>query len=233
MDELIAEGRVVQAKPGGVPREKRYLDEMPGVSLQNDWNDILPASGKESLGYSTQKPLVLLERIIQASSKPWRCRARSVLWMRHNGSRGAEARPTLGRDRRDPYRDPDHSRSPKKVLSMGAADCSGSGQKTSRGLVNSLVATSTSFNGGPPLSSVAKLAEATRKELTRVSTANSTSREGTTNMVRAIISVKGGDNLSPSMVRDLAGTREQEGADMGIFICLKEPSLQMRSAAAA
>ena len=41
---------------------------MPGVSLQNDWNDIKPAGGKESLGYPTQKPLALLERIISASS---------------------------------------------------------------------------------------------------------------------------------------------------------------------
>lgn len=41
---------------------------MPGVGLQNDWSDIKPASGNESLGYPTQKPLALLERIIEASS---------------------------------------------------------------------------------------------------------------------------------------------------------------------
>ena len=68
MQKLIAEGRVVQTRPGAVPAQKRYLDEMPGVSLQNDWNDIKPAAGKESLGYPTQKPLALLERIISASS---------------------------------------------------------------------------------------------------------------------------------------------------------------------
>ena len=68
MQKLIAEGRVVQTRPGAVPAQKRYLDEMPGVSLQNDWNDIKSAAGKESLGYPTQKPLALLERIISASS---------------------------------------------------------------------------------------------------------------------------------------------------------------------
>jgi adenine specific DNA methylase Mod len=68
MQALIAEGRVVQTKPGSVPRHKRYLDEMPGVALQNDWRDILPSSGQENLGYPTQKPLSLLERIVQASS---------------------------------------------------------------------------------------------------------------------------------------------------------------------
>jgi hypothetical protein len=68
MQQLISEGRVVQTKPGAVPAYKRYLDEMPGVPLQNDWNDIKPVSGNEYLGYPTQKPLALLERIIQASS---------------------------------------------------------------------------------------------------------------------------------------------------------------------
>ena len=53
-----------------MPRYKRYLDEMPGVSLQDMWTDIPPALGKQDLGYPTQKPLALLERIIQASSNP-------------------------------------------------------------------------------------------------------------------------------------------------------------------
>jgi DNA modification methylase len=70
MDRLIAEGRVFQAKPGNVPRQKRYLDEMPGVALQNDWGDIKPAAKKERVGYPTQKPLALLERILSASSNP-------------------------------------------------------------------------------------------------------------------------------------------------------------------
>lgn len=67
MHKLIAEGRIIQTRPGGVPAYKRYLDEMPGVLLQNDWDDIPPATGNESLGYPTQKPLALLERIINSS----------------------------------------------------------------------------------------------------------------------------------------------------------------------
>ena len=70
MAKLIEEGRIVQVKPGAVPSYKRYLDEMPGVALQNDWTDISPPSGKEFLGYPTQKPLALLERIIATSSNP-------------------------------------------------------------------------------------------------------------------------------------------------------------------
>ena len=70
MERLITEGRVVQTKPGTVPRYKRYLDEMPGVPIQNIWNDVAPLSSqaKERLGYPTQKPEALLERIIYTSS---------------------------------------------------------------------------------------------------------------------------------------------------------------------
>lgn len=54
------------------PRLKRYLNEQQGPTIGNIWTDINPISAhaKERLGYPTQKPLELLERIIQASSKP-------------------------------------------------------------------------------------------------------------------------------------------------------------------
>ena len=70
MQLLIDAGRVVQIKPGAVPRYKRYLDEMPGVPLQDIWNDIgpIPSQAAERLGYPTQKPVALLERIVQSSS---------------------------------------------------------------------------------------------------------------------------------------------------------------------
>ncbi|MDQ3023709.1 MAG: site-specific DNA-methyltransferase [bacterium] len=69
MEKFELEGRLVYAKTG-MPSYKRYLDEMPGMPLQNDWQDIKPISRKEYLGYDTQKPLALLERIIAASSNP-------------------------------------------------------------------------------------------------------------------------------------------------------------------
>ena len=72
MDALIREGRIVQRRPGAVPAYKRYLDEMPGVPLQDFWSDIGPIASQasERLGYPTQKPQALLERIIQSSSNP-------------------------------------------------------------------------------------------------------------------------------------------------------------------
>ncbi len=70
MQELVEAGRVIQIRPGVVPRYKRYLDEMPGVPIQDSWNDIAPiaSQSRERVGYPTQKPLALLERIIKASS---------------------------------------------------------------------------------------------------------------------------------------------------------------------
>ncbi len=70
MREFAAQGRLVYAR-SGMPNYKRYLDEMPGVPLQDWWGDITPAlSRKERVGYPTQKPIALLERILSASSNP-------------------------------------------------------------------------------------------------------------------------------------------------------------------
>jgi len=70
MHQLIAQGLVVQTNPGTVPQRKLYLDEGKGVAIQTLWDDIeaLGSSARERLGYPTQKPLALMERIIKASS---------------------------------------------------------------------------------------------------------------------------------------------------------------------
>jgi DNA modification methylase len=62
-------GRLVYTK-SGMPRYKRYLDEMPGTPVTSIWTDIPPinSQAQERLGYPTQKPEALLERIIAASS---------------------------------------------------------------------------------------------------------------------------------------------------------------------
>ena len=72
MQKTYDEGRVVQSKPGPVPRQKRYLDESRGTSADTIWIDAnaVQSQSKERTGYPTQKPLALLERIIKASSNP-------------------------------------------------------------------------------------------------------------------------------------------------------------------
>lgn len=71
MAKLDAEGRVwYPSDKAKRPRLKRYLDEMAGRLLSNVWTDISPINSQaaERLGYPTQKPIALLERIINASS---------------------------------------------------------------------------------------------------------------------------------------------------------------------
>jgi site-specific DNA-methyltransferase (adenine-specific) len=72
MQAAYEAGLVIQPRPGAVPRLKRYLDEQRGKPLGDVWTDIPPINSQaaERLGYPTQKPLALLERIIQASSNP-------------------------------------------------------------------------------------------------------------------------------------------------------------------
>ncbi|MBS0181608.1 MAG: site-specific DNA-methyltransferase [Nitrospira sp.] len=70
MEELYKAGRVVQTKPGTVPQYKRYLAEMPGVPIQDLWTDLSSINSQaiEAVGYATQKPETLLERVLELSS---------------------------------------------------------------------------------------------------------------------------------------------------------------------
>ena len=70
MRKLDAEGRIYTNSK--IPQLKRYLDELPGQAVGDIWTDIPPinSQAKERTGYPTQKPLKLLDRIIQASSNP-------------------------------------------------------------------------------------------------------------------------------------------------------------------
>ena len=71
MEQWDVEGRLHFPKsPTGRIQRKRFLDELKGKPVQNLWDDIkmVSSQAKERIGYPTQKPLALLDRIIQASS---------------------------------------------------------------------------------------------------------------------------------------------------------------------
>lgn len=71
MDDLEQQGRIHwPKKDGGMPRLKMYPEDLPGAPIQDIWADIptMHNLSSERLGYPTQKPLALLERIISASS---------------------------------------------------------------------------------------------------------------------------------------------------------------------
>lgn len=70
LDLLDSMGRIYWPPRGRIPSYKRYLDEMPGTAIDTIWTDIgnIQSASKERVGYPTQKPLKLLDRIIRASS---------------------------------------------------------------------------------------------------------------------------------------------------------------------
>ena len=63
------EGRLYHGRTG-MPRLMQFADEMPGIPLQDLWDDISPALGNQRTGFKTQKPVDLLKRIIEVSSNP-------------------------------------------------------------------------------------------------------------------------------------------------------------------
>jgi site-specific DNA-methyltransferase (adenine-specific) len=73
MKDLDAQGLLeFPRRPDGRIQIRRYLDERSGVALGDIWEDIPPINSRaqERLGYPTQKPVALLERIVSASSNP-------------------------------------------------------------------------------------------------------------------------------------------------------------------
>ncbi len=69
INEALEKGSIVFTQ-SGKPRVKRFLDESKGKPVEDIWIDIFPINSQanESIGYPTQKPETLLERIINASS---------------------------------------------------------------------------------------------------------------------------------------------------------------------
>ena len=73
MEELESEGRLVYSASGQA-YQKRYLDESRGVPLQDLWDDVKMIRGihtsSEGVGYATQKPQALLDRVVKLASNP-------------------------------------------------------------------------------------------------------------------------------------------------------------------
>lgn len=72
LDELDAEGRIYWPPRGKMPQYKRYRDDLKGKAVADLWLDVdrINPVGSERVGYPTQKPEALLERIVLASSNP-------------------------------------------------------------------------------------------------------------------------------------------------------------------
>jgi adenine specific DNA methylase Mod len=69
LNEYDRQGLVYYPPRGKTPQLKYYLEQSPGVPLNEVWDDILNVQSKETIGYPTQKPEALLERIIKMASE--------------------------------------------------------------------------------------------------------------------------------------------------------------------
>ncbi len=232
--ELLYKNEYIIFSKNGIPRFKQYLNEMKGVPSQEIWYDINPISArsKERLGYPTQKPLALLERIIQASSNEG-----DVVLDPFCGCGTAVAaaekfsRKWLGIDitilaiNLIEKRMNDHFPDVKFEIKGIPTDIDSARKMAStrqgKFLFEQWFVTAL---GGQPFKS---------------SGGGDTGIDGFMNFRdlnnephTIIVSVKGG-SYNPSMVRDLARVVERENAAMGLLLALNEPTKGMLSEAAS
>jgi DNA modification methylase len=233
MQRLLSEGRVYQSAPGNVPRQKQYLDESEGVAVQALWDDIpgLTSKSAERLGYPTQKPRPLLERILAASSKE----GDVVLDPFCGCGTTIDAAEKL------------HRRWIGIDITYLAVDLI---EKRLRHTYGDEIEDTYTIHGVPAdLDGAAALFAENPFDFERwaVSLIDAQPNEkqvgdkGIDGRVRfhadegrigqALVSVKGGKQLNPGMVRDLVGTVKQENAEMGILITLTAQTGGMREVA--
>ncbi|HZF95642.1 MAG TPA: DNA methyltransferase [Allosphingosinicella sp.] len=230
LDLFDREGLVEMTGGGtGWPHVRRYLDRMPGQALQDMVTDIPPLSKRhaERLGYPTQKPLALLERIIAASSRP----GDVILDPFCGCGTTVEAAEKTGRqwigidvthyavtlvETRLRKRFPDAS----YEVSGRPADLEGARDLATRDKYQ--------FQWWAAWRLGAQSYES-KKGGDRGIDANIFFANGPYGLGRIIVSVKGGEKLNPGMVRDLAGTVNREDAEMGLLVTLAEPTRGMRA----
>lgn len=223
MQQAYEAGLVVQTAPGRVPRVKRYLDQQRGKPIGDVWTDIPPINSRaaERLGYPTQKPLALLERIIEVCSNP----GDVVLDPFCGCGTTVDAAQRLGRK----WIGIDITHLAIDVIAKRLLHTYG------RDVFNSIELT-----GIPKdLGSARALFERSPLEFERwaVSMVNAEPNQkqvgdkgvdgvarfplGGKGMIgKLLVSVKGGKTVNPSMVRDLSGTVEARKAQMGVLITL-------------
>ena len=234
MAELIRRGRVIQTRPGAVPQYKRYLDEMPGVPVQNLWADlaVLNNRSKEVLGYPTQKPEALLERIVSASSRegdvvldPF-CGCGTTIAVAHRLKRqwvGIDITQAAIVVIKQRFRDRFGIELPCEVVgeptSLPDAEALAANdpyqfQWWSLGLVN------------------ARPAEQKKGADHGIDGRRYSVDPRTGGTEQVVFSVKAG-HVTVAHVRDLRGVIDREKAGQGVLITLEEPSRQMRAEAAS
>lgn len=237
MEHAEREGRIYFPRGGsGVPREKRYLDEQEGLPMQDLWTDVpaIGAQAAERLGYPTQKPLALLERIISASSNPGDlvldpfCGCGTAVAAAQKLGRkwvGIDITPlaiSLIRKRMFEHF-PDAFPDPKSITVEGLpVDVAGAQMLADQDRY--------AFENWA-LQLVGAAPAAKKKGADRGIDGEFTWVDGKGDVQRCIISVKSG-NTSVAHVRDLVGTVQRERAAMGLLVTLHQPTGPMLNEAA-
>lgn len=242
MAKLDASGQIwYPTKPDGSldtakrPRFKRYLDEQVGTKIGTIWTDIAPinARAQERLGYPTQKPLALLERIISASSNE----GDVVLDPFCGCGTAVDAAQKLGREwigidvthlsiglierrMKDRYGED------LAYEVHGTPNDLASAQKLASEEPHQFQYWITQAVDGQPYQGGRKGADRGIDGYLYF-----TGHERQTEA--AIISVKAGKNVGVAMIRDLKGVIEREKSPIGIFICAVNPTREMEREAAA
>ncbi|MDO7881198.1 DNA methyltransferase [Salinibacterium soli] len=230
MQELIDAGMVVQTKPGTVPNRKQYLDEGKGVPVQSLWDDIpnLQAASAEALGYPTQKPLALLERIIETSTKP----GDVVLDPFCGCGTTVDAAQKLGRR----WVGIDITYIAIDLIVKRLLHTYGPGiVKTFDidGIPRDTAGAQALFNRNPfdfERWAVSQLNAQPNEKQVGDKGIDGVARfllGGKNEFGRILVSVKGGKQLNPAMVRDLRGTIERQKAELGVLITQTDPTAGM------
>jgi site-specific DNA-methyltransferase (adenine-specific) len=232
MKQMDADGRIYfpEDKTKRL-RRKRYLDELTGETVDTLWDDIPPinSQAQERLGYPTQKPLNLLERIINATTQP----GDVVLDPFCGCGTSVEAAEKLGRQWMGI--DVTHyaiTLIEKRLLKYQGLKYSVHGRPTDLAGAQDLARRDKyQFQWWAAWLLGAQTYES-KKGADRGIDANIYFSNGPYGVGRIVISVKGGGNVSPVMVRELSGVLQREGAEMGILVTLEEPTKSMQSDAA-
>lgn len=231
MEQLIAEGRVIQTRPGAVPQFKRYLDEMPGVAVQSLWEDLPPLNNrsKEMLGYGTQKPEALLERIIKASSNE------GDLVLDPFCGCGTTVQVAQRLNRR--WIGIDITHLAIGLIKKRLSDAFGPEIKETYDVVGEPI----DFAGAAQLAAEDKY-QFQWWALGQVGARPTDQKKGADRGIdgrlyfhddesgkskQIIFSVKAG-GVTVSQVRDLRGVLDREKAEIGVFLCFEEPTRQMK-----
>ncbi len=232
LEELDKEGRIYWPSRGIMPQYKRYRSELKGRAISDMWDDInrINPVGGERMGYPTQKPVDLLERIITTSSNP----GDTILDPFCGCGTTVEAAEKLGRSWLGI--DVTHYAITliEKRLSRGDAKYRVEGRPTDLDGARELFRRDAhQFQWWASWLLGAQSYREAKRGADRGIDGNIFFSNGPFGTGRIIISVKGGENIGPQFVRDLRGTIEREAAAMGILVMLAEPTRAMTSEAAA